>query len=62
MLILFVINKIKSVHGNSFINRHWKHSYPLENVTNNDLMTLKEDNEELFIDVLRITGFVDESF
>tara|TARA_Y100000590_G_C15622762_1_gene978222 strand:+ start:801 stop:1229 length:429 start_codon:yes stop_codon:yes gene_type:complete len=62
MLILFVINKIEQKHGNDFIQRHWVSSHPSKFLLENQFDILKSEYDDLFIDVLRNTGFVDESF
>lgn len=63
LLILFVINKIRYKHGIDMIKEYWTNDgYSIETLISEDFNNLKNEYDDLFIDVLRTTGFVDESF
>jgi hypothetical protein len=63
LLCLFVLKKISYCHGNELIAKYWlNEGYNIEYLIDRDFDLLKDEYPDLFIEVLRITGFVDESF
>ena len=61
MLIMFVLNKVRTAHGADFLQNHFKKDIEKLNSLFNAFEVAKNDLKDLYLDALKITGFIDET-